>query len=287
MTYDKDKLRAHQLECVALLAKAHRFFEAEDIAYVIEAGTLLGAVRHGGFIPWDDDIDMLVLEEDFHKLVTLSRDPERTMERYGVRVGLSATDPYYVYVSESTSDTHTPIVFIDIFLLKRYRSYRSVRFLKKIHRILFDIAHYSLGFSGVFPDMKTYPKSWLPILQKGTITVQMKGSGFGKKFFRKLLMFRIFWRAFVPPLAWLFRRCQRCFLDPKGVWFLLHSKSRFPAYYMHRSDMFPRSSVTFEGLTVYAPRDIRVSLDHYFGKDYMTLPPESSRNPKHFYDRFK
>ena len=267
MTYDKDKLRAHQLECVALLAKAHRFFEAEDIAYVIEAGTLLGAVRHGGFIPWDDDLDMLVLEDDFHKLVALSRDPERTMERYGVRVGLSPNDPYYVYVSGSTSHT---IVFIDIYPFQRYRNYRFVRFLKKIHGKLFKIAH-RLNFSGVLPDVKNDPKSWLPILQMHT----------------GLLMFRIFWRAFVPPLAWLMRRCQRCFLDPKGSWLLSYNMSRSGKYYIKHSDMFPRSSVTFEGLTVYAPRDIRVSLDHYFGKGYMTLPPESSRNPQHFDGRFK
>ena len=42
-------------------------FERNDVRYVIEYGSLLGAVRHGGFIPWDDDFDYVVFEEDYDK----------------------------------------------------------------------------------------------------------------------------------------------------------------------------------------------------------------------------
>ena len=42
-------------------------FERNDVRYVIEYGSLLGAVRHGGFIPWDDDFDYVVFEEDYEK----------------------------------------------------------------------------------------------------------------------------------------------------------------------------------------------------------------------------
>ena len=42
-------------------------FERNGIRYVIEYGTLLGAVRHGGFIPWDDDFDFVVFEDDYQK----------------------------------------------------------------------------------------------------------------------------------------------------------------------------------------------------------------------------
>lgn len=42
-------------------------FERNNVRYVIEYGSLLGAVRHGGFIPWDDDFDYVVFEEDYSK----------------------------------------------------------------------------------------------------------------------------------------------------------------------------------------------------------------------------
>ena len=42
-------------------------FERNNVRYVIEYGSLLGAVRHGGFIPWDDDFDYVVFEEDYEK----------------------------------------------------------------------------------------------------------------------------------------------------------------------------------------------------------------------------
>ena len=42
-------------------------FERNNVRYVIEYGSLLGAVRHGGFIPWDDDFDYVVFEEDYER----------------------------------------------------------------------------------------------------------------------------------------------------------------------------------------------------------------------------
>jgi lipopolysaccharide cholinephosphotransferase len=42
-------------------------FERNNVRYVIEYGSLLGAIRHGGFIPWDDDFDYVVFEEDYER----------------------------------------------------------------------------------------------------------------------------------------------------------------------------------------------------------------------------
>ncbi len=48
-----------------------RFCDTNDIKYSIAYGTMLGAVRHGGWIPWDDDIDVILLREEWNKFFSL------------------------------------------------------------------------------------------------------------------------------------------------------------------------------------------------------------------------
>lgn len=68
-------------------------FEKNDVRYVIEYGSLLGAVRHGGFIPWDDDFDFVVFEEDYNKATESLR--RELPEKYILHDSLS--DPEYFY----------------------------------------------------------------------------------------------------------------------------------------------------------------------------------------------
>lgn len=62
---------------LGLLKKFHSFCVENDIRYFISHGTLLGAVRYKGFIPWDDDIDLLVPREDYDKLLSVYQDDQR------------------------------------------------------------------------------------------------------------------------------------------------------------------------------------------------------------------
>jgi lipopolysaccharide cholinephosphotransferase len=62
-----EELRAVQLVELEILLEADRICRKCGIEYRIIAGTLLGAVRHGGFIPWDDDADIAFLREDYER----------------------------------------------------------------------------------------------------------------------------------------------------------------------------------------------------------------------------
>lgn len=61
---EKDALRQHQKRCVEALAFVQRVAREFDLRYYLLAGSVLGTVRHGGFIPWDDDVDVGVRVEE-------------------------------------------------------------------------------------------------------------------------------------------------------------------------------------------------------------------------------
>lgn len=56
-----------QTELLAMMKDVHAFFEREGITYSLSGGSALGAVRHQGFIPWDDDMDVMMDRENYEK----------------------------------------------------------------------------------------------------------------------------------------------------------------------------------------------------------------------------
>ena len=67
-----NQLQSKLLEMLTWLSK---YLEEHNIRYYVVAGTFLGAVRHEGFIPWDDDVDIAVPRADYQRLLELLKEP--------------------------------------------------------------------------------------------------------------------------------------------------------------------------------------------------------------------
>lgn len=123
---DDSKLRALQLCELEILNEFVRVCERHNLRYFLVGGTLLGAVRHQGFIPWDDDIDVGMLREDYEKFSKIAQ--VELSEQYFYQS--PQTDPHYfltynkirkhgtqVYEERFRNSNFHKGVFIDIFPL--------------------------------------------------------------------------------------------------------------------------------------------------------------------------
>lgn len=66
---NKLSLREHQLLCLGILKDVHAFCVKNNIHYSLAYGTLIGAIRHQGFIPWDNDIDIVMPRSEYEKFI--------------------------------------------------------------------------------------------------------------------------------------------------------------------------------------------------------------------------
>lgn len=73
---DEQKVKLHQIQGIELkiLREVDRICEKYNLHYSLSGGTLLGAIRHKDFIPWDDDIDIDLKRDDFNKLISVLPD---------------------------------------------------------------------------------------------------------------------------------------------------------------------------------------------------------------------
>lgn len=94
-----DELRRIQMEILDVVSE---FCAEHNIDYWLDGGTLIGAIRHGGYIPWDDDIDLGMLRPDFEKFI---REFNGYNNRYIVKCG--ETDPDFTYPYAKVLDTKT------------------------------------------------------------------------------------------------------------------------------------------------------------------------------------
>ena len=74
------RLRQYQLDCVEFAKKMTDFFDAHNLEYFITSGTLIGVVRHGGFVPWDDDFDVGMMRKDYERLKLILKENFKSID---------------------------------------------------------------------------------------------------------------------------------------------------------------------------------------------------------------
>ena len=108
-----------------MLVELDRFCEANDVRYYLAGGTLLGAVRHKGFIPWDDDIDVTMPRKDYERFIRIYQ-PADPAKHYSV-ISMTSNDQYYLQFAKLIADNtvlEEPVdsdlklgIYLDIFPL--------------------------------------------------------------------------------------------------------------------------------------------------------------------------
>lgn len=103
----KDDFRALQLKELEILVYFAKFCEDHGLRFFLAGGTLLGAIRHKGFIPWDDDIDVFMPRPDYRKLPELWEKFART-EKYVLCMTTETEN--YRHHAFSISDVDTTMI---------------------------------------------------------------------------------------------------------------------------------------------------------------------------------
>lgn len=80
-THMKNTLRQHQLVLLSMLKELDLICRKHNIKYILFSGTALGAVRHGGFIPWDDDLDVIMFRDEYERFLSVA-EKELSSEYY-------------------------------------------------------------------------------------------------------------------------------------------------------------------------------------------------------------
>lgn len=239
-----------------IMAYVDELCRANDIKYYIMGGTALGAIRHGGFIPWDDDIDIWMTATEYEKFVKALADAK---SQIFVLQEIKIVKKYVQYAKVRMNGT----TFIEENLRKR----------KDLHQgIYIDIMilHKIPQGNRKIRNREYYVQKYLTL--KGNLK-----SGWKPK---KSMQYP----------ACLIARCIPKFID-KALYKYVYkydglTKEYDYVYYItkanKRQGFFVADiidgdrEIVFEGKLLFAPRDTEQYLTLRYG-DYMTLPPEKDR----------
>lgn len=252
-----EQLRRLQLTELELLQEVDRICRKCGIHYNIIAGTLLGAVRHGGFIPWDDDADVALLRPEYEKFRKACK-KELNGDKFYFQDHRNTPGYRWGYGKLRRKDTlflrehqeHMPYeqgVFIDVFPLDyvpdNYFKRRICNFECFLYRKFF------WSEVGKAADKNSFMRSLYSIMSK----VPEKKL---KKSFNRFV-----------------KRTDR----KKTNWVRILTFPTPNKAYGYRTEWYEISEeIVFEGITFTGIKDYKGYLSFKFGK-YMELPPEGQR----------
>lgn len=258
--YDDETLKHLQKVQLMMLKDFIKICEDNNILYFINGGSLLGTIRHQGFIPWDDDIDLMMFRKDFEKL-DLIFDNENN-EKYRLINVLNEETYHYTFARIMLKNTvfeewwadqvdYTQNIFIDIFILDNIPD-------KGLKRSIHKWTCFTLNQIIYFSIIKFKDESKLKSIIKQSLYYILK----------------------LIPVSTntLKRKCIDSYKKYED--YESDEVCDFPAPcnlpIYKRNDWLPPKKAKFEDIEVNIPNNPDSILTRIYG-DYMELPPEEKR----------
>ena len=268
--YDSEILKKLQKTELEILKDFVKICDKYNLPYFATGGTAIGALRHQGFIPWDDDIDVCMLRKDYEKFMEAA--PQEMGERYVFMT--TETEPRYPlmfgkmvkkgtrFVEEAYQQADYPLgIFIDIFPYDKTSEDPS-RAEKTSEK---DMA---LGKNSCTdPDSKSEASGWNRRMEGKSRPVGLQDDS------------RIFRLVHFTPqksarhyLKWA-KKCEESDSDL----YIDYSYLTGDRLMIREKEMYPLKKVPFEDMEVCLVREYDSFLRPEYG-DYMQLPPEDQRH---------
>ncbi len=256
-----DKIHGIQIE---MLSNFHAYCKEHGIRYTVICGSLLGAIRHKGFIPWDDDIDVGLMRDDYEKLIELLK--KEPIEGCFIQDYSSDSHYYQPYAKLVKNDT----VFIE--------AYRKN--CKAKSGIFIDI----FPFDSISkPGLKTtmFRRALARILTFGIWSKE--GCHMERKGNKKIINIVGAIVGILPKrllINWQRKIAVRNRDDWDYLASMFSSNYNSDRLYLKKSDFDNLIELPFEDIVVNAPSNWEENLKRLY-KNYMAFPPEDKRNSGH------